>query len=287
MDALPQVVDLLVTPPGIVVILLFITFLAYMRRYWLGTAMLAISTTLLVILSLPLTAHTLLASLESIAKPPVLVPQAEKSSQLVPQGAEKDPPQAIVVLGSGRYVDAPEFDNEDNVTPLGLERLRYAAMLQRKTGLPILVSGGSPEGETTPEAELMRKTLVEDFRANVKWLEKDSRNTLQNGHQSATILLENKIRHVYVVTQAWHMRRAMRAFETTGIRVTPAPVGFHTLSANERASGGYLPSGKGMQQVSLAVRERLAFFWLEWRDTSSNTAAPESSAPASGSKPAR
>jgi len=59
---------------------------------------------------------------------------------------------AIVVLGADRRRDAPEYGG-DTIGGFGLERLRYAAWLHKKTGLPVLVSGdGSTQDEVVPEA---------------------------------------------------------------------------------------------------------------------------------------
>jgi len=266
MDMWLRIAEALITPPGIVVLLLFITFLTYLRRQWLGAAMLALSTIVLVALSLPLTAHQLMSGLQNFAKPPELVPMAEKGPQAslyAPKDSLKDPPDAIVVLGSGRYSEAPEYDQEDTVSTQGLERLRYAAFLQRKTGLPILVSGGAPGGEDTTEAEHMQAVLSTDFYANVKWVERESRTTLENARYSQPLLAAAKVRHVYLVTHAWHMRRAARAFEAIGIRVTPAPTGFHTLGRTARLYSAYLPSAQGMYFTSVALREHLGFIWYD------------------------
>lgn len=285
MESLPQVVEQLITPPGIVVLLLILTFLAYLRRQWLGSAFLVLSTVTLIILSLPLTAQQLMNGLQGFAKPPELVRMAEKGPQaslFVPKDSLKDLPEAIVVLGSGRYSEAPEYGFEDTVSARGLERLRYAASLQRKTGLPILVSGGAPHGESTAEADHMQAALTEDFRAQVKWVERESRTTAENARYSQALLTTAKVRHVYLVTHAWHMRRAARAFESAGIRVTPAPTGFHTLSSAVRKSGGYLPSAAGLYYTRLALHEYLGFAWYDLRE---NT-APASSAPPATTQPA-
>jgi len=162
-----------------------------------------------------------------------------------------------VVLGSGRYTEAPEYDLDDTVSALGLERLRYAALLQRKTGLPILVSGGAPGGESTAEADHMQAVLSADFRANVKWVERESRSTEENARYSQALLSATKVRSIYLVTHAWHMRRAARAFESAGIKVTPAPTGFYTLSHATRKLSAYLPSARGMYFSSLALHEHL------------------------------
>lgn len=269
MDLWSRVVEVLLTPPGVIILLLSFTFLVYLKRQWLGAAMLVFSTILLVALSLPLTAHQLMAGLQNFAQPPELVPMAEKGPQaslFVPKASINDPPQAIVVLGNGRYSEAPEYDSKDTVNMQTLERLRYAAALQRKTGLPILVSGGAPGGEETAEAEHMQLVLVEDFNAKVKWVERDSRSTRQNARLSQPLLAADRIKHIYLVTDAWHMRRAAQAFEAAGIKVTPAPTGFHTLSRSARQLSAYLPSAQGMYMTSLALRERLANFLYSMKE---------------------
>jgi len=264
MELWPIIAESIVTPPGIFVLFLLLTFLTYFSRHWLGTAMLVLSTMVLVALSLPLTAHQLMVGLENFSKPPELVPMAEKgrlASLYFPKNSQKDPPEAIVVLGSGRYSEAPEYSLEDTVSAQGLERLRYAAFLQRKTELPILVSGGAPGGEDTAEATHMQDVLSTDFRAHVKWVEIESRTTLENARNSQLLLATAKVQHIYLVTHAWHMRRAALAFESVGIKVTPAPIGFHTLGRTARAYSAYLPSAHGMYFTSLALRERLGYIW--------------------------
>lgn len=283
MDMWPRIAETIVTPPGIVVLLLLLTFLAQLSRQWLGAAMLVLSTITLVALSLPLTAHQLMIGLENFSKPPELVPVAEKGrkeSLYVPQNSLKDPPEAIVVLGNGRYPEAPEYGLEDTVSARSLERLRYAAFLQRKTGLPILVSGGAPGGEDTAEATHMQAVLSTDLHANVKWVEIESRTTLENARNSQPLLAAAKVRHIYLITHAWHMRRAALAFESVGIKVTPAPIGFHTLGRAARAYSAYLPSAHGMYFTSLALRERLGYIWYGLNEDNSKPAAKATAADA-------
>jgi len=289
-----RLIELFVTPVGIVLLLLIVSFVAYMRSYWAGTVMLASTTVIFVILSLPLTAHTLMGGLQGFAKP-LDLEQIEKETRASGKTSRKDPksaqppsdsPQAIVVLGAGRYSEAPEYGLKDTVSRFGLVRLRYAAELQRASGLPILVSGGAPGGESVSEAELMRDVLTSEFRVNVKWIEGKSRNTSENARFSAEQL--GNTRHVYLVTHAWHMRRATREFERAGIRVTPAPTGFHTLSPSARALIAYLPSSDGLYMTRIAMHERLGFLWYDMNDN--NKPSPEISpkpAAVPAPKPAR
>ena len=64
------------------------------------------------------------------------------------------PPQAIVVLG-GEVIRA--HDEKLGVRPglLTLDRLRTAAALHRRTGLPILVTGGTTQPHTAPVGLVM------------------------------------------------------------------------------------------------------------------------------------
>jgi len=270
MDMWPAIIEMLVTPPGIIIVLLLLTFLAYLKSHWLGTGMLVLSTMLLIVVSLPGTAHQLLAGLQRYAKPLDLVPMAEHGPQaalFIAKDSIKDPPQAIVVLGDARYSDAPEYDNKDTAGASGLMRLRYAAYLQRKTGLPILVSGGSPNGEEMAEADFMKAILTDEFRASVKWAERQSRNTMENARYSQAMLADARIHTVYLVTHAWHMRRALRAFEMAGINAVPAPTGFDTLTRKDREGFAYLPSARGMYLTSIALHEQLGFLWYETKDS--------------------
>lgn len=287
MDMGQYYLELLITAPGVVIVLLLLTFLGYLRKQWLGTAMLGISTFALIVLSIPLTAHWLLRDLQGFARPPVLVPMAEKgprASLYELKDSGNDQPQAIVILGANRYAEAPEYDFQDTVGPLGLERVRYGAWLQHKTGLPVLVSGGAPGGESSAEADLMKAVLGDEFKVNVKWSERQSRNTAENARFSQTLLAEAGVKHVYLVTHAWHMRRAARSFESMGIKVTPAPTGFLSPDRQPYQARNYVPSGWGLYLTGLALRERIAFFWYGLDETPSTPAAAK---PAPATPPAK
>ncbi|HAF54379.1 MAG TPA: hypothetical protein DCL01_03975 [Thauera sp.] len=148
-----------------------------------------------------------------------LVRQVEYAETLDAAAAREA--QAIVVLGAGRRVYAPEFGGE-TVNRLALERLRYAAHLARSSGLPILVSGGAARGDT-PEALLMERALAQDYGLRARWVESASRDTRENAAFSAVHLEAAGVRRVLLVTHAMHMKRARDAFEAAGLEVIPAP----------------------------------------------------------------
>ncbi len=240
--------------PGLLILLFFLGFLIHIKKSWLGVTLLGITTALLIALSLPLTAHELMRGLE-------IYPALKEP---LPERGRRDSPEAIVILGGGRYPDAPEY-GVDTVDDGTLARLRYGAFLYRKTRLPILVSGGAPRGESTPEAELMRAALAQEFNIPVKWTESRSHDTIENARYSKELLQAAGVKRIYLVTHAWHMRRAVQLFSQTGLTVVPAPTVFTTLSRYQYNVTGYLPSAYALQLSSLAFHEHLGYWRNQWR----------------------
>lgn len=251
----PKIAGLLLTPPGLILLIALLGVLFLLRWRWLGRALIGLSLVLLFILSLPLTGRALIAPLETAAPLP--------TAALSPDEARKQA-GAIVVLGGGRYAQAPEYGDTDTVSEAALARLRYAAWLHRRTGLPILISGGAPFGEDAPEALLMQESLENDFQIRPRWAEIRSRNTQENAAFSKEILAAAGIRRIYLVTHAWHMPRAQWAFVNAGFDVVPAPMGFTTLGKGEREGLGYLPSARGLKLSSRALHERLGLVWYKY-----------------------
>lgn len=198
-------------PPGCLLLLSCCGLLLLRRTPRLGGLLLGLSVVLLYALSTRFLSDYLLHTLET----PVIDPVATGAGE------------AIVVLGAGTYHGAPEYGT-DTVNEHGLVRLRYAARLYRATGKPILVTGGSPEGASRPEAAHMAATLKEDLGVPVKWIEDQSRTTLENARYSRALLSQAGINTVYLVTHAWHMPRAVLAFESSGFAVIPAATGYAT-----------------------------------------------------------
>lgn len=142
----------------------------------------------------------------------------------VPFDGRTDGAGAIVVLGAGVRAAAPEYGS-DVPTGTALERLHYGADLARRTGLPILVSGGKPRAQTLAEAEAMAAVLMA-WGVPARFIEAQSNDTAQNASFSATMLRAAGIGRVLLVTHANHMARAELAFRLAGLDVVPAPLGF-------------------------------------------------------------
>lgn len=237
-----NVVAALLMPPGCLLLLFCCGLLLLRRRARLGGVVIGVSALLLYALSTRFLADHLLHALET---PPV--------GQVAAGAGE-----AIVVLGAGTYHHAPEY-GRDTVNARGMVRLRYAARLHRATGKPIIVTGGSPEGAPRSEAEHMVATLKEDLGVPVKWIEDRSRTTLENARYSYALLSQAGVHTVYVVTHAWHMPRAVLAFESAGFRVIPAATGYATRF--RRTVLDFVPDAHALADSSMWFHEIIGIAW--------------------------
>lgn len=236
----------LVLPPGILVVLGLIGLL--LARRLIGKLLLVTTLAGLYLLSTPYFADQLMAGLETIS--------ALTDEQIENSGAE-----AIVVLGAGREEAAPEYGNRDTVNKLFLERLRYAAWLSRKSGLPLIPSGGSPRSTGPSEAAMARALLEQEFGARVLAVEEQSRTTREQAHALKPLLRERGIRKIMLVTHAWHMLRALDVFEAVGIQVQPAPTGFVHGPTQRAAYYDWLPTAKAFMDSYYALHEQLGRRW--------------------------
>ena len=166
---------------------------------------------------------------------------------------------AIVILGGGRYSAAPEYGYRDEISPHTLTRLRYGAVLAKKLELPIVLSGGRRNANATSEAVIMNQVMVNVFNMNPKYLEVNGINTHQQAVAVKEQLSETDYNNIYLVTHAWHMKRAVAEFSHQGFNVIPAPMGF---SATSRAEFEFLPSAAALSSTSRALHEYYVLFYL-------------------------
>lgn len=162
--------------------------------------------------------------------------------------------QAIVILGGGNRPAAPEYGGKDVPGGAAMQRLAYGAFLHRKTGLPILVTGGAPGGGEA-EGPVMARTLRDQFGVPTRWVEAASLDTLGNARLSAALLKADGISRVLVVSQAWHLRRAVQAFAAEGLEVIPAGTNYAATTGPTVYS--WLPSTGALNASRTASHEWL------------------------------
>jgi uncharacterized SAM-binding protein YcdF (DUF218 family) len=231
------VATMLLVPPISLLLVSLVGILVHGRNERVGRLLTWVGLVGLLILAMPAVGGSLEIALERdlpLTPPPGL------------------PPRAIVILG-GDVVRSGTRTVVQELGPISLERVRTGAALSRRTGLPILVSGGALRAGNASVAALMADSLVHDFQAPVRWTEAESQDTWENAHMSAAILHEQGIRSIYVVTQAWHMRRAIMAFADTGITATAAPPRLDGLA--EPLAANFLPEVAGWQASYHALHE--------------------------------
>lgn len=250
--------SLLIPPLSLIYVAAAGVALAGTRRHArLGLAVGGLSLVLLFALGLSVVGEGLLASLEGgiTGTPPPAVH-----------------PGAIVIL-SGEVARTPEGLEPG---PMTLQRLAAGARLWRQVHVPVLVSGGPLEPGEEPLALVMRRALLRDFDVPVSWVEPRSMTTWENAQDTAAILRPLGIGTVYLVTHAWHERRAMLAFRHFGLTPVPAPV------PPDVVAGGLIPTVSGWSRSYYALHEWLGlldYSLRAWLAGPPAGAVPSNSAP--------
>jgi uncharacterized SAM-binding protein YcdF (DUF218 family) len=236
----------LALPPDCFLYCVMLGLLIVRRHRKGGRALVGIGLVGLALLSIPLVPNLLIVALE----------------QNLPTTPPPDAmPQAIVILGG----DLLRTEGPPHALPgfLTLDRLREAAALYRKTRLPILVTGGTVQRNHPPVALIMADSLRNDFQVPVTWVEASSIDTWENAKFTAEMLKPRGIHSVYVVTQGWHMRRAMLAFHHFGLIATAVPTAIDTPF--DSILSNLLPRASAWQWSYYALHEWIGIAWYAVR----------------------
>jgi len=243
-----SILKYLFLPPAVQVFFLLISlYFLYRGRRLISVTIIFLTALSLWVLGLPVVSYQLQRSLEVY---PAVKPTSADA-------------QSIVVLGGGRAFDGSEFGWLDAPSEQTLSRLNYGAFLHRKTGLPILLTGGRVHNELLSEAELMNAVLVASFGIEAHWIEDKSRNTFENAIYSAEILKSNHIESVLLISQAWHLHRAVPVFEQQGLVVYPAPIQFSTPPP--KGVLAWIPRAYHFRQSTQMLHEWLGYYAYQRR----------------------
>ena len=199
-------------PPGIFIVALFaLAWYAWKRRGERRIAALLFALTFVFyLLCTSVVAERTLGWLEQAYLPP-----AEPAGDV------------IIMLGGGAMPDSPDVDGVGALCSSPANRLLTAVRLQRKLGVPILLSGGQVYEDTGAEAKIARRILIDLGVPESKILvETRSSNTTQNARYSAEILRAQGLTQPILVTSAFHMKRAVLNFKKQGIDVVPYPADY-------------------------------------------------------------
>ena len=245
LGALKPLLTALVLPPMSLMLLALAGVWMAARRQRKGLVIVALALVLLWVISCHGTAVWLARTVLPQFAP--LAPSQLKAQQV----------QAIVVLGGGLFPEAPEY-GQAQPSPATAARLRYGVWLSRQSGLPIAFTGGSgwsAKDAQTSEAAVTARVAKEDYNVTFRWLEAQSRDTGENARLLAPLLKRDGIQRIALVTDAWHMPRAATAFESAGLRVSPAPMGF--VLANHQGYIEWVPTVSGLSTSTRVLQELL------------------------------
>jgi uncharacterized SAM-binding protein YcdF (DUF218 family) len=152
---------------------------------------------------------------------------------------------AVIVLGApplGPGVPGPAIER----------RLDHAIAVFRARGAGHLVPSGGAVGAPPAEAEIMRTLALAKGVADGRIIVEDrARNTFENALYTGLIMRRRGWRRVVVVTDAFHMPRALYVYRRLGLKVSGDPVRIRQ-------------PGSLSTRLRLYAREALAFARCAW-----------------------
>ena len=98
----------------------------------------------------------------------------------------------------------------------------------------------------------------------MRWVEDAALTTWDNARFSAPILKKAGIKRIFLVSHAWHLRRAVPQFEQQGLHVIPAGIDFSDTVIDSPLI--LLPSAPGLRDSTYALHEWLGILWYHIRN---------------------
>ena len=172
----------------------------------------------------------------------------------------------IIMLGGGVYSKSPDMSGIGAPSGDTMERLVTALRLNRRTGLPILLTGGSVFAGTASSARIAARFLKDMGVAPEKLIiEEKSRDTYENALYSARICRQKNFENPIVLTSAVHLRRSLLCFKAVGLQVTPYPSAMTTSSNQSFHWTDYLPNYHMIATTSAALHEWIGLLYYRLR----------------------
>ncbi len=124
----------------------------------------------------------------------------------------------IIVLGAAQRKDG-------SPGPAMVRRMNFALELMAQGVAPVLLLSGGPTSTDVAEAETMRQMALSQNLTDRQLLcELKSTTTLENAENCAALLKHHKRHRCLLVTDHFHMPRAIATFRAFGVDPEAAPV---------------------------------------------------------------
>ena len=188
-------------PPGIFILILILAGIFAKKLKWLFF----ISALVLYLISNKFIANLLLYPLENI------------------KYKDNISPKAVVVLGGG--VNPKDILK---ASPDAFKREIYGLLLAKKYNLPFIFTGGgikiNEAANIKKDVNLITKTCGCKIKS---YYENKSLDTYENAKYTAKLFKKLHLKkEIFLVTSAYHMKRAIKLFKYFGFKIIPKPVGF-------------------------------------------------------------
>lgn len=246
----------LIQPLNFLFLLMALGLLLSLKWEKAGIRLLILSVSLFLLLGFLPIGHSMMVYLETRYERPAKLPKEV---------------EGIILLGGAVNAEL-SIVHKYPVTYNSAERLSDAIQLSRKYPVAeFVVSGGSghfgrPDAKETPFVSLYLRQL----RVSNPWViyEDKSRNTYENALFSDALVLPNKGERWILITSAFHMPRAVAAFDKVGWEVIPYPTDHRTSGRHE-----WFPEGfsllENYEHLDIALREfvGIAVYYLTGKST--------------------
>lgn len=244
MFALKKIITPFLVPPGIFIALLFLSafwFLCKKRRA--AAAVNGLLAILLWVAAVSPVQEALLRGLEG-----------DFSIPADPKG------DVIILLGGGVYDSVPDLSGAGAPTDNMIARIVTAVRLQKRLGVPVIISGGAVFEGGKAEAPIVRRFLIDLGVPPGKVIMEDrSRDTIENARYTIALCRKHGFTAPLLVTSASHMKRSVMSFRKMGMEVTPIPSSFKTGGGRTYGWHDFLPQGVG--ETTIALKEYLGLLF--------------------------
>ena len=166
----------------------------------------------------------------------------------------------VVVLGGG-IVNKDIFKS----SPHQFKRVVYGVIIAKKNNIPLIFTGGGVGNEANAVKHDINY-LEKSFNFKIKtFFENKSKNTKQNAYFTSKLFQKHHFKKkIYLVTSAFHMKRAIIDFKKAGFKVIPKPTDF--LSNYHYVWYDFLPSMDYLYKTYLALHEYLGIIKAKFLD---------------------
>lgn len=232
-----KVLQQLLSPSSFVLLLILIGLVLWLalKKKNLGKVLMTLGILLYYLFSITAASNYLLSPLEN------------KYSPLGEEDMEKA--DEIVLLLGGKEADVLR----------GSEVLRVSYLRGRK--VKIIISGTDPLLSTSEEALGVKKFFVNRGLAEENIvIEGQSRNTWENIRNVRDIVGE---RPFFLVTSAYHMKRAIKEFEKVEANPIPAPTDFK-IKTEKYTALDFFPGAQNLRKSDIAIHEYLGILWYDF-----------------------